>query len=160
MDVFFRREFHELKTKRELWPIIVVGAFLILGNFGYGFLKLNNGWPLSCYPTFSFIARDFIDTLDFTAVDDNGNEKQLDVHAFSQKFSSSRFYGLIRSILRKREIATRDRRLEALATIWKNNDPMLKDFKQIRIYKIKYLIDPAYKDNQPLSKKLIYEMEI
>src|SRR4029077_17899892 len=32
--------------------IVVVGTLLVVGNLGFGALKIGNAWPVACYPTF------------------------------------------------------------------------------------------------------------
>ncbi len=61
-----------LVPRRLNWPLVAVGATLLVAAAVQGVRGKTQAWPFACYPTFANLARDTIDDIAFEATDGGG----------------------------------------------------------------------------------------
>jgi len=138
----------------------VIGTSLIVVNVLFGVSRISDAWPFACYPTFDrMVMEPKSETLLMTGVKGEVEEK-LDLGPLKNKFTPTRFRGMIRSILHGKDKARREVQLKAAFGLLADAGVDVTQYSKIRFYKVFRSTVPEEYNHPPLSSSLIFEYDV
>ncbi|MGB7156875.1 MAG: DCC1-like thiol-disulfide oxidoreductase family protein [Tepidisphaeraceae bacterium] len=140
----------------RLYPVVALGAFLLIGNTIFGLQEERRGWPLSCYPPFSRILGPQTHVLSMVALDAHGNEIPWHERALLDRFSAPRYASLLRHVNKRND----PRQFEALWQVACRYDPALKRAERVRFYDETLWIAPERQGENPVARELLHEARL
>lgn len=153
----------QVKLQEPRFSVIamsIIGWGLILGNIIFGTLSIGHGWPLACFPTFAYLSKGSMETFEILILDENGNTLPFIKRALIDKFSSARFYRLLKRILNENDSQKQAEYLQALRDVIKQDGDYVANAKRIQFNRVTVLTSPEYKLNNIVGRKLVYEMDL
>lgn len=132
------------KRQRGYWAVGIIGSILIAGNVFCGIAKINS-YPFSVYPTFAMKADSTVTSLRVEGIDAEGETTELLSGGWNHSttgFSSARFRGLMRSILRLEKGPERQEKFHALWSVLLGRLPKLRKIREVRFYETTYVTNP------------------
>lgn len=153
----------ESRPRLRSQAVVVVGVFLLSVNSLLGFSGITQAWPFACYPSFERIAGRHKYSLEMTAFTSNNAVIALNPHRLQKSldFSSSKFNGLINSILNNDQGS--EKRQQQLVALWQlvaEDTSDLAQVNRIQFYKAKYSVLPERRSAAPVSRELQYELRL
>ncbi len=139
--------------------LVMVASFFVFGNMLFGALHLARAWPLACFPTFSALASPSRTSLRVKLDFGSGETELLANRQFGQHLPIERFTVQVRYILTRPDAMERDRLLEALWSVLRERDPRYFRASRIEFYEVVETTSPERWEENPLSEKLIMEVE-
>jgi len=141
---------------RPLRATTAVGILLALLTFFYGLREETHAWPFTCYPTFCVLQKPTHRVLLVSSVTPKG-ERPLSLEALSERFRSSRWWGMILRILKEEDPLRQRERLKALWRLQERLDPDLERIRVLRFYEAVVTTSPEQR-GEPLERpKLLFE---
>ena len=123
--------------------VIVMGCFLLAGNGYYGARRRSAAWPLSCYPTFEWIATQTVTVIRLVGIDPEHRLHPVDVRRLQQRFGGPRWEGLLRHVISTPDLADRRRRLVELWQLIARGDPRLHTVQRMQVTEVEWSLAQA-----------------
>ena len=146
------------KVSRSL---IVTAIVLIVSNIycGFGAYGGIDTWPIACYPTFANVMRaPYKAVMEVITVDASGKEHSPDLKKIYQQIGTSRYWGMIQSILYTAEAGERKKKQRAFLSLWARFDPMIEQAEKIRLYSTVVGTAPDRNQGQEQERTLLTEI--
>jgi predicted DCC family thiol-disulfide oxidoreductase YuxK len=145
-----------VEARSNLKLIAGVGCVLVAGSFYTGIRGIVAGWPFACFPTFAYIARDHIDTLQILALTANGDVLSTDEASLRTSFSDQRLRALLeRTLIDPGEANSR---LRGVWQLYTQKDGRLKEAATVRFYRVTVCTIPDQQKRNPLNRQLLAEI--
>jgi len=144
--------------RRSAPPAALVGGALLLANASAGARRLQDGWPIACYPLFDGILPDSYTTMLIVVVRPDGTEHEVMPDDYRQVFGTRWNHVLARIVAEEGE-----RRRELLRLVWEvltRADPTLPRPRAIRFYAVRTWISPERWHEPPADPELIGEVTL
>ena len=162
-----RRRLRPSRSSASTRPTAVAGALLLGVNILCG-AALIDSWPFAVYPTFAGMDKGQVPTLLLAAQNDRGavvGEVRPFFHSdFRSQFdSSSRLNAYLKRLagLKRSELESESKKMEALWNIWKTSDPELgKIARKVQFYRIMVSTSPEEFGNPLDERKLLYTLSL
>lgn len=145
--------------RRSALPAALVGTALVLVNASAGARRLQDGWPIACYPLFDGLLPDTHTTMQIVVVRPDGTEHTVMPDDYRHVFGT-RWNHVIASIVAEDGTA---RRRELLRLVWDvlaRADPSLPRPRAIRFYAVRTWIRPERWHEPPGDPELIGEVTL
>jgi predicted DCC family thiol-disulfide oxidoreductase YuxK len=139
--------------------IVVVGTFLVVGNLGFGALKIGNAWPVACYPTFHWIATPEVASIEVDVARSSG-EVPISLESLSAKLDSDVLRGLIGNLLYVEDPTERALRLRSFWALCEQLEPGLADVNRVLFYRVTLATDPELRRRNPVQRELLAELKV
>lgn len=150
-----------LRPRRQLLVITVVGSILLYTSILSAVGKVQS-WPLAGYPTFEDIDRPEISVLVIAVQDRTGNIKEIDPvkeQSLSQ-LTPERLLALLGRILSVKNDEERSRLLKAFWQVWTRQNSELSQAVVVRFYQETLSSLPDRQSENPIERKLVYELRL
>lgn len=137
---------------------LLIGAGLFVGNAWAGLNRMQEGWPLACYPLFDGLIDDSYLALRLVAVDARGTPRVIVPDDYRDVLGRN-WNELLRRIL---DEADESRRRELLGAAWEvleNEEPSLGQARIVRFYTVRSSIVPELWHAPPTDPHLILTTE-
>jgi hypothetical protein len=132
-----------------------------VANIYYGIAGIMDGWPFACYPTFASLELEPIDTsLEVSVLSAEGDVIPLNKGDLSLKFAPDRFRNLTWRILTTEDPDQLSMRLKALWRLWAREDVRLQEAATIRFYRVTLLTIPERRQENPVNRELLFELNL
>lgn len=138
---------------------LLVGTGLLVGNAWAGVNRMQEGWPLACYPLFDGLLDAFYTTLRIEAVDGNGAAKILVPDDYRNVFGQS-WNEILRRLLEEPDSARRSALLGSVWELLKGQDPSLGATRIVKFYTVRSSIRPEMWNRPPSEPELILTIEL
>lgn len=138
---------------------LLVGAGLFIGNAWAGANRMQEGWPLACYPLFDGLLDEFYTTLRIEAVDGNGAAKVLVPDDYRDVFGQN-WNEVLRRLLEEPNEARRSALLRTIWDLLKGQDPTLGETRIVKFYTVRSSIRPETWKRPASPPELILTIEL
>lgn len=137
-----------------------IGVFLLVVNAYFGAREIITAWPFACYPTFAGNLQEAkIETIKAYGLKGH-EEKLLEFDTLKQGMEAFRFTSMINNILAMPQGLEKRDRLKALITLMKGQGMDLRDYSRIRFYKVIRSTQPERRNDPPLSREVLAEINL
>ncbi len=140
--------------------MIWLGSVLILVNSFFGLMKITEGWPFACYPTFDFIAGPEKNVFTMEVLDASGRVLPVPEEKIRGRFHPEKFRRLLSHIFSIQDSSLRNKTLALLWKFMARDNPKLKEARAIRFYENTLATSPEHWKENPIRRQLVFEMEV
>jgi glycosyltransferase involved in cell wall biosynthesis len=145
---------------RATWPAVAIGALLLAGNLYCGVRGIEQGWPLSAYPTFRHLKSPTVSSVHVEVLGADGIPVVLEQGTLRRRASTVRWKALLSQVLRTRDEGLRRSRLAALWALWRREDEGLVAAREVRFYRVTRSLAPEDRDAPPVARELLWTMPV
>jgi predicted DCC family thiol-disulfide oxidoreductase YuxK len=138
----------------------MVGVILFVAVVLAGAWRLELGWPIACFPTFAWIAGPMVDVVEIEAVRTTGEIIPFNEREPIPELPPERFRSLMNQVLRAGSEAQRRVRLEALWSLFLQNNLDFQQADTIRFYQVTLSTVPERQQENPIDRKLLLEEQL
>jgi len=149
--------------KRKKGMVVAVSSVLIIANVYCGFRQPGGitSWPFSASPHFAVLIRQpYKTSMKIVLLDKNEKEINFNQEKLSEKFGSSRYWGLINHIIAEQDASTLAKKIVALLEVSAQSEPKINMTRKLQIYLHLYSTLPEHRGLDPVNTKLILNIDI
>ena len=139
--------------------LVAVTVSLLAINVGFGLAAVSHAWPFACYPRFDSVIRaPRMLSIGVEVRDASGALIEMDQRLLNQRFTRSKYRGLVRRILYAPDAENTNARLEAFWSVLGEVDPKLGRAARVRFHRDRLSTVPGERESNPISRELLYEL--
>ena len=139
--------------------VLWVGALLLAANLSMGARRIQEGWPIACYPRFDGLTPDHYETLQIHVVAVDGSERTLLPSDYRDLFGN-RWSLMMRRIVNNRDTEQRRAQLRSVWRVVVERDPSLAQAAALRFSMARVWTDPDRWDEAPVSGDILDEIPL
>ena len=139
--------------------VCFIGITAILGNIYCGVLGIDT-WPFAVYPRFNFFQPSEKLTTSIEVLDSNNNQVYIDESLITNHFDTARWDVLLQRVAKSIDQNETEILLKSIYRLLVDHCPEIKRGKRINFFRVKISIDPDLRSKNPISKELIYILNI
>jgi hypothetical protein len=138
-------------------PRVAIAAFsvLLVGNVLFGLKGARDGWPFTCYPTFSRVIGPDIKQTDVIAYDATGAVIDWDHLELKNRFSKSRYSALMKMLGEERDV----RKMRAFWRVLAEQNPRFAEARRVEFYAVTYSTEPG-PTHRELARAKVWQADL
>lgn len=146
-------------NEKDLWPIRLVGACLLVGAILFGARDIQRGWPFACYPTFEYAPAPLISRLYVELVFDDSRVEELVLPRETSASRRQKQWGISWSLAGLTDSPSRERLRSFVDELEKRPElaERIKAARKIRISRAAYSVFPEDWGKAPKKKDRLAE---
>jgi hypothetical protein len=138
------------------FPRVAAATFsaLLFGNIVFGLKGARDGWPLTCYPTFSRVIGPEIRQTDVIVRDGRGDVIEWDGLELRNRFSKSRYAAMMKLMGEERD----PRKMRAFWKVLSSQNPRFADARRVEFYDVLFSTEPG-PHRRELARTKVWETD-